>query len=277
MALISFDLDGVLQRSPWRSGRPDGVFAHIQRELAALHDPANPEAAVDRILDLILEEHQARLHSGRLVEAHDWDDIAGFVAAQLNVPYSLKCADLVTQYCEVPGLSYLYDGAPECLQTLKEQGHTLVTITNGFRDYQAPVLRKHGVLHLFDDMITPEAVGAAKPETPIFRAAERFGGPVRIHVGDVLPHDIAGAKRAGWLAIYVCQPGAPGYTELTPELAALPPHRRPAAGPDWLTMRLERDRRHHGHPPAELPECTPDAIVHRLDEIPAAVAALTQA
>ena len=74
-------------------------------------------------------------------------------------------------------------------------------------------------------------------------AAERFGGPPRIHVGDVLPHDIAGAKRAGWLAIYVCQMGAPGATELPPELAALPPHRRPAAGMDWLAFRLERDRR----------------------------------
>jgi FMN phosphatase YigB (HAD superfamily) len=88
---------------------------------------------------------------------------------------------------------------------------------------------------------------------------------------------VAGAKRAGWQAIYIVQPGAPGYTDMPPELQALPPWERSAAGPDWLLARLEIDRRWHGYPPTEPEECIPDAIVTSLSEIPAAVAQLSSA
>jgi putative hydrolase of the HAD superfamily len=270
LALISFDLDGVLQQNPFQGGRPDGVFGHMRRELAPHIRSDKPEADA---LALILQEHHDRMHSGQMVACFDWDDIVATVLARLGVPLKLDVAALVEQYAADPALCYLYPGAAACLQALTDAGHTLVTTTNGYRCYQEPVLRQLGILHCFRAMISPESAGAAKPEAGIFRAAEAYGEP-GIHIGDTLPHDVAGAKRAGWQAIYIVQPGAPGATELPAALAALPPQERPARALEWLGGRLEKDRRLHGYPPAELPECTPDAIVTSLAEIPQAVAGL---
>lgn len=265
MALISFDLDGVLQRNPFHSHRPDGVFGHLSRTLL----PDDPGAA----LRMIFDEHRDRLHSGQLVAAHDWDGMIAAIAARVNHSGRISVTELVEEYCHKPGMVWHYAGAPEVLQTVKNQGHTLVALTNGFRCYQEPVLRAIGLLDYFDDVITPEVAGAAKPDRGIYQAAEHYGGPF-IHIGDTLPHDVAGARRSGWQAIYVVQPGAPGATDLPPELASLPPWERPAQGMDWLRHRLDLDRHWHGFPPAELEECIPDAIVARLPEIPETIARL---
>lgn len=270
MALISFDLDGVLQRNPFQGSRPDGVFGHIKRELAAYVKSASPEADA---LEMVYREHHDRMYGNQMVACFDWDGIVAVVAERLGAPLKLDVGALVDRYAADPALCYLYPGAVECLQAMTDAGHTLVTTTNGYKRYQEPVLRQLGILHFFRAMISPEMAGAAKPETGIFRAAEAYGEP-RIHIGDTLPHDVAGAKRAGWLAIYIIQPGAPGATELPPELAALPPCERPAHATEWLGMRLEKERRWHGHPPAEVHECIPDAIVTSLTEIPATVAGL---
>jgi len=272
LAVVSFDLDGVLERNPLLSNRSEGVFGHISRQLEPYmpQDGNDPARAAMR---LILEEHTTRLHQGRMVPAHDWDDIIRTVATQVGCRDSFDVAALIAEYCERPGLAYLYPGARECLEATAAAGHTLVSITNGLRLYQEPVMRKLGIFELFRTVITPDAVGTAKPFAPIFRAAEAYGSP-HIHVGDTLPHDIAGAKRAGWSAIYIVQMTAPAATALPPAVAALAPTDRPAAAGDWLVARLEQDRRWHGYPPAELAECMPDAIVDRLDEVPGAIQAL---
>lgn len=270
MALISFDLDGVLQRNPFYVSGPQGVFGHIRRELAPYVSAPDPERAVNR---MIVGEHMRLMQEGRMVPAHDWDGIVNKVARELGYPGRIDVAALVERYCQIPGLVYSYPGAAACLDCLRAEGHTLVAITNGFRAYQEPVLRKIGLLDRFATLLTPDETGAGKPELAIFRAAERFGSP-HIHVGDTLPHDVAGARRAGWMAIYVVQPLAPGYTEVPKDLLALRPWERPAAGMEWLSHRLDWDRRWHAYPPAELEECIPDAIVHDLMEIPATVAHL---
>lgn len=274
LATISFDLDGVLQRSCWRSSQSDGVFGHIRRELAPHVPDLSGEEAEHEALRLILAEHHARLYSDRMVPAFDWDSIVRTVADRLGYPGRIDCGALVSHYVEVPGLVTSYPGARESLSTLAERGHTLVSVTNGFRAYQEPVQRKLGLYHFYRQMLTPDETGAAKPEPGIYKAAEKYGPAPFIHVGDVLPHDVAGAKGAGWLAIYVVQPGAPGYTEMPGELAALPPHQRTQAGMAWLQERIVLDRRWHGHPPVELQDALPDAVVRSLAEVPEAVDAL---
>jgi FMN phosphatase YigB (HAD superfamily) len=270
LALISFDLDGVLQRNPFQGNRPDGVFGHMRRELARYIKSDNPEADA---LALIFKEHHERMHSGQMVACFDWDDIVATVLARLGAPLKLDVAALVTHYAANPELCYLYPGSVECLQALTDAGHTLVTTTNGYLCYQEPVLRQLGVLHFFQAMISPEMAGAAKPEPGIFKAAEAYGSP-QIHIGDTLPHDVAGAKRAGWQAIYIVQPGVPGATALPPEVEVLPPQARPAHALEWLASRLEKDRGLHGFPPTELADCIPDAIVTSLAEVPQTVSAL---
>lgn len=274
LATISFDLDGVLQRSPWRSSQPDGVFGHIRRELAPQIPGLTGDEAELEALRLILAEHRDRLYSGDMVPAFDWDGIVREVAGRIGYTGKIDCGALVSQYCEVPDLVSSYPGAHDCLATLASRGHTLVSVTNGFRAYQEPVQRKLGLYPFYRQMLTPDGTGAAKPEPGIYKAAEAYGNGPYIHVGDVLPHDIAGAKRAGWLAIYVVQPSAPGFSEMPAELAALDPHLRPKLGMGWLEERIEVDRRWHGHPPVELNDALPDAIVRSLDEIPSTVDSL---
>lgn len=309
MALISFDLDGVLQRNPFYMGSPRGVFGHIVRDLApyaeraaslsdqtaaASHltaptsdgtEAANahaaaastaPSAAADTeqlLLRRLIQEHRQRMEAGEIVAAHDWEAIVNLIAQEIGYPTKVPVTELVEQYCQVEGLVYAYPGSHQTLDQLLAEGHTLVSITNGFYAYQAPVLRTIGLLDRFTTLITPDRTGAGKPQVAIYRAAESFGSPC-VHVGDVLPHDIAGAKAAGWLGIYLVQPQAPGYTPLPPDLQQLNPWERPQAATAWLQGRLEIDRRWHDFPPCELADCIPDAICQHLEEVPATIAHL---
>jgi putative hydrolase of the HAD superfamily len=273
MALISFDLDGVLQRNPFQSSRPDGVFGRIKTALAPYLELADMKEAEAQILKRLFDLHKARLGRGEFVAAYDWDDIVMQVATALGHPDRFDVAAMVSEGCAVESLVSAYAGAADCLVALRASGHTLVSITNGFRSYQEPVLRKIGLLDYFTAVITPEVAGAAKPQAAIFEAANRYGSP-RIHVGDTLLQDVAGAKGAGYLAIYIVQAGAPGFTELPPEVAALSAWARVEPGLGWLAGRLGRDKVWDGTPATELGACTPDAIVTRLDEIPATVAYL---
>ncbi len=273
MALVSFDLDGVLQRNPFYIGKPHGVFGHICRTLAPYVSEPEPDKA---LLGRLIALHRARAAAGDMVGCHDWDDIVNTVAREVGYPQRIPVAGLVEEFCRIEGLIWAYPGSERCLDQLKAEGHTLISITNGFRCYQEPVQRALGLLPRFTALVTPDAAGAAKPQPAIYHAAEAYGSPPFIHVGDVLPHDIAGARAAGWLSIYVVQPRAPGYTPMPPELAALPPWERPAAGGRWLAERFEIDRKWHDYPPCELRDCIPDAIVHHLDEVPAAVRHLVQ-
>lgn len=271
MALISFDLDGVLQRNPFLMGKPHGVFGHISRELAPYVADPEPERAV---LGRIVSHHRGRLEAGDMVGAHDWDDLVNLVAREVGYPGAIDVAALVEQYCQVDGLVWAYPGSAECMDRLLAEGHTLVSVTNGLRIYQEPVQRKLGLLNRFTALVTPDVAGAGKPQPGIFRAAEAYGAGPYIHIGDVLPHDIAGARGAGWLAIHIVQPKAPSYTPMPSEMAALKPWERPAAGRAWLEERLVLDRRWHAFPPCDLEACIPDAVVDDLMEVPETVAHL---
>jgi FMN phosphatase YigB (HAD superfamily) len=192
----------------------------------------------------------------------------------MGYPGRIDVANLVKQYSKDPRLAYLYPGARDCLEALALAGHTLICITNGFRCYQEPVMRTLGIYHHFTAIITPDAVGAAKPQEAIFRAGEAYGSSP-IHVGDNLLHDIAAAKRVGWKAVCVVQAGHMRSLPLSAELSALLPWDRPAKGMGWLRVRLERDRRWHGDPPVAA--AMPDAIVLDLQELPETVSRISTA
>lgn len=299
MALISFDLDGVLQKNPFAASHPQGVFGRLKAALApyvqattgaegdgpadlagapqaasvgagAFNAPATADPATIA-LRRIFGEHQARLASGQLVAAYDWDEIVNKVGAQLGFPERIEIVKMVEEGCEVPGLIWSYPGAAACLQGLTAAGHTIVSITNGYKSYQEPVMRKLGLFHYLQAMYSPESTGAAKPDPGIFRAAlAHWGGPA-IHIGDTLLQDVAGARAAGFQAIYICQVQAPDGEELPTHLAALAPWERPAQAGEWLGARRVREMKHDHTPAASLADCTPHAIVARLDEVQATV------
>ncbi|MFS8641171.1 MAG: hypothetical protein LOD90_10285, partial [Symbiobacteriaceae bacterium] len=128
MALVSFDLDGVLQRNPFHLGQPHGVFGHICRTLAGHIAEPDPEMAV---LRRVIALHRARAAAGDLVGCHDWDDIVNTVAREVGFPGRIDVAALVEEYCQIEGMIWAYPGAAACMDRLRAEGHHLLVQPQG--------------------------------------------------------------------------------------------------------------------------------------------------
>src|SRR2546428_8503915 len=100
MALVSFDLDGVLQRNPFSADHPRGVFGRVKAALAPYVGHGGPDAATVALRRLYAL-HQARLAAGALVSAYDWDEIVNQVAKELGCPERFDIVKLVEEGCEV--------------------------------------------------------------------------------------------------------------------------------------------------------------------------------
>ena len=90
------------------------------------------------------------------------------------------------------------------LRALRER-YTLIAVTNGNAN-----LHKIGIADLFDDHVNAAAVGAAKPDRPIFDAAVQAGGASAaetLHVGDHPLYDVHGAREAGLRTVWVNRNG----------------------------------------------------------------------
>lgn len=98
---------------------------------------------------------------------------------------------------------------PETMSTLiylKSQGYHLGVISNGITIKQWEKLIRLGLHHFFDEIITSEEVGAAKPDEKIFqRALDSMGCKAEnsIMIGNKFSEDIIGALNIGMDAILV--------------------------------------------------------------------------
>ena len=97
------------------------------------------------------------------------------------------------------------DGAVELLRRLRQRGLRTGMVSNF--DHRLPgVLDALHLTNLFDIVVLPAAVGAAKPDPRIFhRALEHLGvaANAAVYVGDDAEDDVAGAEHAGLRAIDV--------------------------------------------------------------------------
>ncbi len=246
---VSFDLDGVLMQNPFLRG----VFPHARRHMrssARLRDlaPAEADALVDQA---VREAWSERMLAGEFVDAYDWDAIYRDVSDAFGVPPVGDVAELVARYCREPGVITLLPGAEEALHLLRKAGHRLIAITNGHYAYQWPVLEALGIAHSFDEVLTPDRVGYAKPDPRVF---ERAGSTV--HVGDTLLHDVLGPRLAGVTSIWV-------HAGLPEAIRAIPVRERTAdAGfGQYLQQVLESVPFRRFHPEADLANCTPEFVV----------------
>lgn len=121
----------------------------------------------------------------------------------------------------------LAPGAAHCLRALRARGLATGLVSNFDLRLRA-VLRALEVHHLFDVVVLPGEVGAAKPERAIFDAALKrlgLGAGQAAFVGDHAAEDLAGARGAGLQAIDVRSlatlgelPAALGLRERPPAL-----------------------------------------------------------
>lgn len=253
---VGFDLDGVLIRNPFEScviprfqdlmvGAP--ALAHL--------DPAAARQEARRRVGLAWRR---RMVAGDEIGAYDWDGIYREVAAELGAEVEIDVAAWVGECCLVAEHIEALPGAHKLLAELTAAGVRLVVISNGYAAYQRPVLEALGLLPYFDALVTPDAVGAAKPDPAIFRAA----GHLDYFVGDTLEHDVLGARRARVGAVWL-KPGLPS------EIAALTPRQR-VGHPDLssvIASALMLSPHGPFQPLANPRDCLPDAVVSHLGEV----------
>lgn len=106
------------------------------------------------------------------------------------------------------GRVVLADDARDALSAARERGWTCVIVTNGRTVQQETKIRRTGLDRLVDGWVVSEAVGVAKPDPGIFRAAAALVGAAPHDetwvVGDSPQADIAGAYAFGarnvWIA-----------------------------------------------------------------------------
>lgn len=257
---VGFDLDGVLIVNPFDTC----VVPRLERLLstsASLAGLATAEVS-SMVRGAIRRGWQQRMATGDLAAAYDWDAIYIEAAEELRAPIDARSVvDVglwVRECCAEGGHIRALPGAEETLSRLSAAGARLVVISNGYAPYQEPVLESLGLLGFFDEVVTPDRVGFAKPDARIFQAA----GQLDAFVGDTLVHDILGARQAGIDAVWV-QPSLPAA------LAALGPRER-AASPHVDSLvhgSLSASVHTRFHPEADVESCRPDAIVTGMSEV----------
>ncbi|TPW18637.1 MAG: phosphoglycolate phosphatase [Halothiobacillaceae bacterium] len=137
----------------------------------------------------------------------------------------------------VSGRSTLYPGVTEGLEQLKAQGYRVCCVTNKAAQFTEPLLRDMGIAHQFELIVSGDTTAKKKPDPmPLLYAAERLGiDPAdSLMVGDS-QNDVTAARQAGFQV--VCLPY--GYN--------------------------------HGQ---DIRLAAPDAVIERLDELPALLAPL---
>ncbi|MGE0384889.1 MAG: HAD family hydrolase [Gammaproteobacteria bacterium] len=98
----------------------------------------------------------------------------------------------------------LYDDTLAALADLASR-YRLVAVTNGNAD-----VARIGVAEYFDFVVTPAAVGAAKPDPKVFEyVLRRSGAPssAMVHVGDEPVNDMQCARDAGVAGVWVNRTG----------------------------------------------------------------------
>lgn len=250
--LITLDLDGVLMKNPFSTA----VFPAITEKLGKQRGLSHRE-----VMGLILKEVRVRAARGDYVAAYDWDDIVATVGNTLGFQEKIDVAELVQKNC-TPEHIHSYPGVHETLARLKDLGHVLVALTNGFAKYQVPVLEALGLRQYLAAIYTPEVTGFAKPDAAFFAAVRRDFDLPHMHVGDTVAHDLWGAKQSGAWAVWV-------YHNLPQEIADLPLQER-TAHPKLLAViarALERDIMAAGYPEITPEDCLPHFVTADIGDV----------
>jgi putative hydrolase of the HAD superfamily len=111
-----------------------------------------------------------------------------------------------TAYVErAPYRTALFDGAVGVCEALKQRGHRMFILTNGFEEVQHIKVNRSGLEPFFDGVFTSDALGHKKPHPECFRKGlERAGSMAdrALMIGDDMECDVQGALNAGWDAIH---------------------------------------------------------------------------
>ncbi|MBM7632808.1 HAD family hydrolase [Geomicrobium sediminis] len=190
--IITFDLDGTLMQNPFVKF----VFPAIEKELQDVLNDQRP------IISEIVAMHNDYMKQGETTKAYDWDLIVTEFLIKSNCVHTLSVEQLVKKHAAPPDSYLLEAGSISALMTLRKKGYRLVALTNGFYKYQFPVMERLGLAPLFDQIVTPEEAGCAKPDPQILQAVYAHGTVVG-HVGDRIDHDVVMANQEEIPSIWI--------------------------------------------------------------------------
>jgi putative hydrolase of the HAD superfamily len=201
---ISFDLDGTLMQNPFMKAVFPEIQTLIQERSGRDYD----------VIKALIHEHERRMRSGLTVAAYDWDDIVQHEIKQQGLSLSIDVESIVRKYCRAPYIHLLDETIVPALEQLRAAGFSIAAVTNGFYQYQFPVLEGLGIAQYFDEVATPERCGSGKPDTGMMNSL-RETGEIAAHVGDRLEHDVYMANQAGIPSVFI-------HRKLPDELIKLP-------------------------------------------------------
>lgn len=243
---ITFDLDGTIMQNPF--------IGHVFPEIQWVISMENKDLV--HCVDAFVAEHRKRFNQEQYVEAYDWDDIiASFLQFhQLNLMINVE--EMVKKHC-VPGSIYLLEeGILDVLQKLKLRGYSLAVITNGYSQFQLPVMDALALTPYFDKIITPDTTGFAKPDIKVFMELEE----VIAHIGDRIDHDVIPANTWGAKAIWINR-------SLPDHLKCIKPELR-GRGEGMSDLLLAKLRKEVQDDLSTVPsEAYPTHIIYKLNEL----------
>ena len=207
LGAIFFDLDETLVSY---EAAEEAGFSASEARLKALR----PGLPAGRLRDEALRTYFARFAPGmpefsRLATLPTRTlrrELTASALAALNVADKALLEALLDAYEAAYESSFsVYPDVLPTLDALKSH-FRLGIITNGPGPMQREKLEKFGLTHYFDPILVDTEVGVSKPDTAIFRHAERLAQlpPERLlFVGNDLEADVGGARAAGWQNIWI--------------------------------------------------------------------------
>jgi putative hydrolase of the HAD superfamily len=244
---ITFDLDGTLMQNPFGKW----VFPEIEEMF-------KEQMQGESFICEMVKEHQKRMHHGDIVSAYDWDDIMQCTAVNFGVTIRVRVEELVKKHASPSKVYLLEAGMLETLHSLKKKGYHLAAITNGYANYQLPVMDTLGLTSLFDAIITPERVGYGKPKTQMAASLYEGTNEIIAHIGDRIDHDVVFANRLGVLSVWIWR-GMPETLKKVDPLERI--NVKPcwkACEKKWIQETEGKEMEHHA---------LPVVVIHSIREI----------
>lgn len=125
----------------------------------------------------------------------------------VNLYKNTSVLDLKNQYRNhFPNFNSYYQNR-ELLLELKNQGHFLGLITDGYSVTQRNKIRALGMESLFDLIVISEELGTEKPNEANYNAFHKFGTKDYYYIGDNVSKDFITPNKLGWTSICVIDNG----------------------------------------------------------------------
>jgi putative hydrolase of the HAD superfamily len=143
----------------------------------------------------VFEENRDRIHDMTILRRAVIERV-GKECGYNNIPID----EAFAVFDKVRNEPELFPDVRPVLKSLKKR-YTLVAVTDGNAN-----LDKIGISDLFDEFVSAQTAGAAKPDRRIFDAAVSVGGAPQaqtLHVGDHPQKDVQGARDAGLKTVWI--------------------------------------------------------------------------